>query len=100
MTRMLITGISATAPGQKSKTGNDLNIGKIYTTVELAAPYKTGGIEKGASGVEMTCDVELIRKLEPNNFPGFFDVEIVNVMKFGKMEQTVRSAIAVQAGKA
>lgn len=99
MTRMLITGISATAPGQKSKTGNDLNIGKLYSLAELSAPYKTGGIEKGSSGVEYTCDVDLVRKLEGNNFPFLADVELKPVMKFGTQEWVVASVLAVPGAK-
>lgn len=98
MTRMLIRGLSATAPNNKNKEGKDFNRGDIHTEIALAAAYKDGGVERGNIGISYQCDAELVRKLEGVSLPFLADVDIRTVMKFNKPENQIFGIVPVVGG--
>lgn len=97
--KMTIIGISASAEGAISKAGKAFRIGQIHTTIPLAAAYAEGGIEKGEAGTTYPCDPEVVRRIAHLPMPFIAEVEVADVLRFGKREQTVLSVKPVEVLK-
>lgn len=89
MQRMMVIGVSASAPGAVGKSGKPYSIGQVHTMLPLAKPFAAGGIEAGEMGVSYRCDPEVVRRIAHLTFPLVCDVDVQTVMQFGKPEQSV-----------
>lgn len=89
--KMTIIGMSASAEGAISKAGKAFRIGQLHTTIPLAPAYAEGGIEKGEAGTTYPCDPEVVRRIAHIPCPFSADVELQDVLRFGKREQMVLS---------
>lgn len=95
--RMQIIGFEGNADISK-KTGQPYEIGQIYTVVRLAAPYGSA-ISRGSMGSTYRCPLALIKKIEAVTTPFIADVEVVDVMKYGKREQEVLDITPVELAR-
>jgi len=72
--------------------GTAKTTGKAYSFAKLYAMYpQTGTGVYGYQSAEMNCDVSVARKLENVVFPIDCDLEIANVMSYGKLQQQIMS---------
>lgn len=79
-----ISGISA-------KSGKPYDMGSIHSVARLAAPFDESGVAKGSMGTTYRCSAALIKSLAHNPLPFVAEVEMQDVMKFGKREQEIIS---------
>lgn len=86
--KKFIVGISASAPGAVSKAGKSYSIAQVHTMSPLAPPRAEGAIEKGEVGRSYPCDQTVVRKIAHLPFPFWAEVEVEEVMVFGKPEST------------
>lgn len=84
--RLHVTGVEA-AKGIGKKSGNPYDMGRIFTTAQLAPPMGDG-IAKGSMGLAYeTVDSDVIRRVAHLGMPMDADCDIRTVMRFGKPEQ-------------
>jgi hypothetical protein len=77
--------------GISGKSGKAYDMGSIHSVARLAAPFDDSGVAKGAMGTTYRCSSALVKTLAHNPLPFLAEVEIQDVMKFGKREQEVVS---------
>ena len=94
---MQIVGIEGSS-GIGGKSGKAYDIGQIHTIVSLAAPFGEGNVAKGFMGSTYQCTSALIKSVSHNPVPFNAEVEIQDVMKFGKRETVILSIIPEKAG--
>ena len=88
MQKMQVIGVECSAPGAVSKAGVPYDIGQIHTIVPLAPPLGAG-VAKGSMGSTYRCESALIRSVSHLPVPFVADVDVRDVMRFGKREQQV-----------
>lgn len=86
--KMQIVGIEGSS-GVGKKTGTAYEIGQLHAMAPLAAPYGESGIAKGSMGTTYRCPLPLIQKIKHLAPPFMAEVDVRDVMKFGKREQEV-----------
>lgn len=79
--------------GTSSKTGKAYAIGRLHTMIPLAGSKGA----KGYVGHTYDCEVSILRKVEHLQPPFLADIEVQQVMKYGKPTNEVVSV--VPAGK-
>lgn len=86
--KMQIVGFEGSS-GVSGKTGKAYEIGQLHALAPLAAPYGDGGVSKGSMGTTYRCPLLLIMKIQGLPTPFVADVDVRDVMKYGKREQEV-----------
>lgn len=82
--------------------GDSKKTGKPYSFAKLFVMYpQTGQGVQGYMSAEVSCDAHVARKLDGIQFPCEVDIEMANVMSFGKLQQQVMSLspIGIQPSK-
>lgn len=93
--RMQIVGFEGSS-GTSNKTGKAYAIGSLHAMAPLAAPYGENGVAKGVMGTTYSCPLPLIMKIQGLPTPFIAEVEVVDIMRFGKREQEVRDISPVE----
>lgn len=93
--KMQVVGFEITE-GVSKKTGNPYAIGKLHTMIPLAGAKGA----KGFVGHTYDCEVSVLRKIEHLQPPFASDVEVQQVMKYGKAQNEVVSVVPAQQPKA
>jgi lactam utilization protein B len=96
---MQIVGLEGSS-GISGKSGKAYEIGQLHSIVRLAPPLGDGNVAKGFMGSTYRVSVEIIKSLAHNTLPFTAEVEVQDVMRFGKREQEVTSVIPEKAGLA
>lgn len=86
--KMQIVGFEGSS-GVSAKSGKAYEIGQLHALAPLAAPYGDAGVSKGAMGTTYRCPLPLIMKIQSLPCPFMAEVDVRDVMKFGKREQEV-----------
>lgn len=87
--KMQIVGLEGSS-GTSNKTGKPYEIGQLHSIVRLAPPMGgDGNVAKGMMGSTYRCDVALVRGLAHLPLPFLAEVDVQDVMRFGKREQEV-----------
>jgi hypothetical protein len=79
--------------GTSKKTGQPYSIGKLYS----ALPMSGAKGAKGMMGTEYQCEVSVLRKIEHLIPPFNAELEMQDVMRYGKREQQIVSVVPVGA---
>lgn len=85
--RMQIIGFEGSSG--TSKAGKPYEIGQLHAIVRLAAAYGDSAVSVGSMGSTYRCPLSVIQKLKGQVAPFVAEVDIADVMKFGKREQEV-----------
>lgn len=98
--KMQIIGFEASPVGAVSnKTGKAYDIGQIHAMVRLGSPL-SGGVAKGFMGSTYRCTSEMVRSIAHLPTPFAADVDVQDVMRFGKREQEIFSIVPEKLLKA
>lgn len=92
--RIQIVGFEGSS-GVSAKNGKAYEIGQLHALAPLAGAYGDG-ISKGAMGTTYRCPLPLITKIQGLPTPFMAEVEVIDVMKFGKREQEVRDISPIE----
>lgn len=76
--------------GVARATGKPYSIGKLYTALPMA-----GDGARGMMGSEYQCEPAVLRKLDGINLPAYCDLEMQDVMRWGKRVQEIVSISVV-----
>lgn len=93
--KMQIVGIEGSS-GIGTKSGKAFAIGQLHAMAPLSEPYGEEGVSKGFMGTTYRCPLPLIMKIKHLAPPFMAEVEIRDVMKFGKREQEVIDVVPVE----
>lgn len=88
--KLQIIGLEGSS-GISGKTGKAYDMGSIHSVARLADAFDETGTAKGSMGTTYRCSSALVKSLAHNPLPFIAEVEIQDVMKFGKREQVVIS---------
>jgi hypothetical protein len=88
--KLHIIGLEGSS-GISGKSGKAYDMGSIHSVARLAAPYDESGVAVGTMGTTYRCSSALIKSLAHNPLPFIAEVQVEDVMKFGKREQEVIS---------
>ena len=88
--RLNIVGIEGSS-GIGAKSGEAYEIGQLHSMARIAAPLKSTNIARGVMGTTYRCPLALIKALAGHPLPFMAEVEVEDVMRFGKREQEVIS---------
>lgn len=94
--KMQIVGIEGSS-GVGGKSGKAYEIGQLHAIAPLSAPYGENGVAKGSMGTTYRCPLPLIMKIQHLTPPFVAEVEVRDVMKFGKREQEVVDVLPLEA---
>lgn len=86
--KLQIVGIEGSS-GVGKTSGKAFEIGQLHTLAPLAEPYGDAGVSKGQMGTTYRCPLPLIMKIKHLTPPFIAEVDVRDVMKFGKREQEV-----------
>lgn len=87
--RIQIVGIEI-SEGVGKTSGKAYSMGTIHTMTALAPPMgQADNVAKGFMGDKFSCDVTVLRKVQHLPFPLTAEVDVQNVMRFGKREAIV-----------
>lgn len=86
--KMHIVGFEGSS-GMGKTSGKAYEIGQLHTVCELAPPYGDAAVSKGGMGTTYRCPLPLIMAIKHLQPPFIAEVELRDVMKFGKREQEV-----------
>lgn len=75
--------------GISSKTNKPYAIGRVHAAVKMEEVGGAGRMSKGTMGTSYDVDVEAIKRLEHLPLPFDADLEVEDVMRFGKRETKV-----------
>ena len=87
--KMHIVGFEGSS-GVSSKSGKAYEIGQLHAMAPLASAYGDDAVAKGQMGTTYRCPLPLIQKIKYLPCPFVAEVDVVDVMKYGKREQEVR----------
>lgn len=76
--------------GVAKATGKPYSIGKLHTALPMA-----GDGSRGMMGSEYQCEPAVLRKLDGINLPAYCDLEMQDVMRWGKRVQEIASITVV-----
>lgn len=96
MTKMQIVGFEGSS-GVGKTSGKAYAIGQLHTLAALAAPFSDSGISKGQMGTTYQCPLPLVEKVKHLQPPFVAEVELRDVMRFGKREQEVLDITPVES---
>lgn len=82
--------------GKSSKTGKDYDMSRIHCVI----PLQESPTAKGYAGTAYQVPAHLIEKIKHLPMPVVADVEMQDVMRYGKREQQVSSIQPVTTAKA
>lgn len=90
--RMQIIGIEG-SKGVSGKTGKAYEIGQLHTVIKLAPPLGDSNTAQGSMGSTYPASLEVINSLKAQALPFFAEVDVQDVMRFGKREQQVFAVV-------
>ncbi|MDO9357829.1 MAG: hypothetical protein Q7T70_02395 [Polaromonas sp.] len=98
---MRVQIIGAEYSAGTSKANEPYSMGSIYVATRMENTKfdtaKRRGETKGAQGAEMRCDHDLAKRLcDTTHFPVEAELEVENVMRFGKPELKVANFALVK----
>lgn len=93
--RMQIIGFEGSS-GLSGKTGKPYEIGQLHAIAPLATAYGDESVAKGSMGTTYRCPLLLIQKIKTFPVPFVAEVDVIDVMKYGKREQEVRDISPVE----
>lgn len=96
--KMTIIGIEA-MHGMGKSSGEAYSMGRLHTAAPLAPPAKAEWMAKGQMGTTYDCDENLVRKIGHLPFPVVVEVEIEDVIRFGKRQQVVTDIKPVEVSR-
>lgn len=99
MTKMQIVGFEGSS-GVGKTSGKAYAIGQLHTLARLAEPFQEGGISRGQMGTTYPCPLPLVEKIRHLTPPFLAEVDVQDVMRFGKREQQVIDISPVSTTKA
>lgn len=76
--------------GVSKTTGKPYSIGKLHTALPMA-----GDGARGMMGSEYPCEPAILRKLDGISLPAYCDLEMQDVMRWGKRVQEIASISVV-----
>lgn len=82
--------------GTSSKTGKPYDMSRLHTCI----PLSTSETAKGASGTTYDCPSEVLEKIKHLTPPLICDVEMHDVMRYGRRVQEISSVVPVERAKA
>jgi lactam utilization protein B len=88
--KMQIVGLEGSS-GIGNKSGKPYDIGQVHTIVALAPPFGENNVAKGFMGSMYECSSAIIRSVAHNPVPFNAEVEVRDIMKFGKRETHIIS---------
>lgn len=89
--RILINGFEIIA-GTSSKTNKPYDMSRIHTLI----PLQPSENAKGSVGTQYDCPSHVLDKIRNLNLPFEADVEVQDVMSFGKRQQQIMSITPVK----
>lgn len=89
--RILINGFEIIA-GISTKTNKPYDMSRIHTLIPLQPSEKA----KGSVGTQYDCPSHVLDKIRNLNLPFEADVEVQDVMSFGKRQQQIMSITPVK----
>lgn len=90
--KLQIVGLEGSS-GTSGKTGKAYEIGQLHSMARLAGPLDAANVAKGFMGTTYRCSVAVIKSLAHLPVPFMAEVEVEDVMRFGKREQEVISVL-------
>lgn len=93
--KMTIVGFEGSS-GVSGKTGKAYEIGQLHAMAPLASAYGDGAIAKGVMGTTYRCPLPLVEKIKGLPTPFQAEVDVIDVMKYGKREQEVRDITPIE----
>ena len=93
--KLTIQGFEILA-GKSSKTGRDYDMSRIHCVI----PLQESATAKGYAGTTYQVPAHLIEKIKHLSMPVTCEVEMQDVMRFGKREQQVSSIQPTSTAKA
>lgn len=88
MTKMQIVGFEGSS-GVGKTSQKAYEIGQLHAIIDLSEPFGESGVSKGKMGTTYRCPLPLVMSIKHLLPPFMADVEMRDVMKFGKREQEV-----------
>lgn len=76
--------------GVAKTTGKPYSIGKLHAALPMS-----GDGTRGMMGSEYQCEPAILRKLDGINLPAYCDLEMQDVMRWGKRVQEIASISVV-----
>lgn len=86
--KMQIVGLEGSS-GISGKSGKAYEIGQLHSIVRLAPPLGDDNVAKGFMGSTYRCALEIVKSLAGLPLPFMAEVDVQDVMRFGKREQEV-----------
>lgn len=94
--KMQIIGLEGST-GIGKTSGNAYEIGQIHSIAPLAPPLGKDNVAQGAMGTTYKVGVAIIKALAHIPLPFVADVDVRDVMRFGKREQEVFGVVPLSA---
>ena len=82
--------------GTSSKTGKPYDMSRLHTCIPLSA----SDLSKGSVGTSYDCAAPLLEKIKHLSPPMVCDVEMHDVMRFGRRVQEILSVVPVERVRA
>jgi hypothetical protein len=95
--KMQIIGLEGSSG--TGKTGNAYEIGQVHSMIRLAAPFGHGNVANGMQGTTYRCPLAIVKTLAHLPVPFTAEVDVQDVMKFGKREQEIFGIVPEKLGK-
>lgn len=86
--KVMVIGMER-SEGVSNKTGKPYAIGRVHAAVKMEEASGDKRASKGAMGTSYDVDVEAVKRLEHLPLPFEADLEVEDVMRFGKRETKV-----------
>lgn len=96
--KMHIIGLEGSS-GVSAKSGKPYEIGQLHTVARLAPPMDAKGTAKGSMGTTYRVPLALIKSVEHLPLPFVAEVDVQDVMRFGKREQEIVAITPVELPK-
>lgn len=90
--KMQVFGLEASS-GISGKTGKEYAMASIHAVARLAPPLGTGNIAQGSMGTAYRCTPEIVKRVAHLPLPFWAEVDVQDVMRFGKREQEVMDCV-------
>ena len=96
--RVQIVGIERSA-GTSSKTNKPYDMATLHVITKLAERSGASDLAKGYMGDSIRVASSIVRKIEHLPFPINADLQVEDVMRFGKRETNVLDCVPVEVSK-
>jgi hypothetical protein len=93
--KMQIVGFEGSS-GTSKTSGNAYEIGQLHALARLASAFGSGNVAAGFMGTTYRCPLSVIKTIAHLAPPFMAEVDVQDVMKFGKREQEVVSVLPIE----